>query len=214
MYIPGKYRELDPATIEQFIQANDFATLVSYDGQRPVATHLLVALQPGVGDTRYLNGHMARANPQWKTLHPDQEVLTIFAGPHTYISPRWYDHVNVPTWNYLMAHVYGKPRLITDPTELYAMLKRLVDKYEAGSGATPVYTLDTLPADFVEREFKALVAFQIEVTRIEASAKLSQNRNARDYANVIAELHQRPDENSQAVADAMAQRQAKLFGDG
>jgi transcriptional regulator len=211
MYIPRRYRELDQNTIQQFIRANDFATLVSFDGERPVATHLLLELQ-GEGDTLFLNGHMARANKQWRTLDPEQEVLAIFSGPHTYISPRWYNHVNVPTWNYMMIHVYGKPRLITEYDELHSMLKRLVDKYEANSGATPVYRVETLPEDFVEREIKAVAGFQIEVARIEASFKLSQNRDEQDYDTIITQLDNRADDHSLDVAQAMKQNRSKLFG--
>lgn len=209
MYIPKRYREFDRDLLEAFIHANGFATLITFDGTRPIATHLLMELQHGDGDTLYLNGHMARANKQWQTFTPTQEVLTIFSGPHTYISPRWYNHVNVPTWNYMMVHVYGIPRVITDYAELHAMLKRLVDKYEAHSGAVPPYQMEALPTDFVEREIKAIAGFQIEVTNIEASFKLSQNRDAQDYANIITELHKREDDNSQGVAEAMEKQQAR-----
>ncbi|MGD0612312.1 MAG: FMN-binding negative transcriptional regulator [Anaerolineales bacterium] len=214
MYIPKTYRELDQDTIEQFIRSNDFAMFISFDGERPVASHLLLEFQHGEGDTLYINGHMARANEQWRTFNPEQEVLAIFSGPHTYISPRWYDHVNVPTWDYLSIHVYGKPRLITDHAELHAMLSRLVDKYEANSGAKPSYHLETLPEDFVERQMNAIVGFQMQVTRIDTSFKLSQNRNERDYDNIIKELYKRTDDNSLGVAQAMQKKRSKLFGGG
>ena len=214
MYIPKIYHELDQDTVEQFIRSNGFAMLISFDGERPVASSLMLEFQHGKGDSIHINGHMARANRQWRTFNPEQEVLAIFSGQHTYISPRWYDHVNVPTWNYLSIHAYGKPRLIKDHVELHAMLSRLVDKYEANSGATPPYSLETLPEDFVEREMKAIVGFQMHVTRIEASFKLSQNRNEHDFDNIITELHRRPDDNSLAVAQSMQKKRSKLFGSG
>jgi transcriptional regulator len=175
---------------------------------------LILEFQHGEGDSIHINGHMAVANKQWRTFNPEQEVLAIFSGPHTYISPRWYDHVNVPTWNYLSIHVYGYPSLITDHAELHAMLSRLVDKYEANSGAIPTYRLETLPEDFVEREMNAIVGFQMQVTRLEASFKLSQNRNEQDYDNIITELNRRTDDNSLAVARAMQKKRSKLFGAG
>ena len=89
MYIPSRYRELAPDIIEQFLRDNDFATLVSFDGQQPVATHLLVNFDHRADETLVLNGHLARANQHWRTFEDRREVLTIFAGPHTYISPRW-----------------------------------------------------------------------------------------------------------------------------
>src|SRR5579859_235201 len=211
MYIPSRYKELDPEVIEQFLRANDFATLVSFDGQRPIATHLLVDFQHRADDALVLNGHMARANRQWRGFEAGQDVVTIFSGPHTYISPRWYNHTNVPTWNYMAVHVYGAPRLITEHDELYALLSRLVDKHEAHSGANPTYRMDSLPAEFAAQQMQAIVGFQIEITRMEASFKLSQNRDRESYDNVVTELYRRDDENSQAVADEMKRRRASLF---
>ena len=213
MYIPSRYRELDPAIIEQFLRANDFATLISTDGERLVATHLLVDLQHRDDGVVVLNGHMARANKQWRTFENNQEVLTIFSGPHTYISPRWYNHTNVPTWNYMAIHVTGTPRVITEHAELYSLLKRLVDKHEAGSGAVPPYRLESLPEDFAAKQMQAIVGFQIEVSRMDANFKLSQNRDQESYDNVVTELYRRTDHNSRAVADEMKQRRPKLFGE-
>jgi len=211
MYIPSRYKELDPDVLEQFLRANDFATLVSFDGQRPIATHLLVDFQHRADGALVLNGHMARANKQWRSFEAGQDVLTIFTGPHTYISPRWYNHVNVPTWNYMAVHVYGAPRVITEHDELYALLSRLVDKHEAGSGASPTYRMDSLPPEFAAQQMQAIVGFQIEITRMEASFKLSQNRDQESYDNVVTELYRRDDENSHAVADEMKQRRCSLF---
>jgi transcriptional regulator len=212
VYIPKLYKELDPETIAEFIRSNEFATLVSFDGERPVATHLLLGLESTDGNSMVLSGHMARANQQWHSFSAAQDVLAIFAGPHTYVSPRWYNHVNVPTWNYIAVHAYGRPRVITDHDELYRLLKKLVDEHEADSGAMPAYRLETLPEDFRERQMQAIVGFQIDVTRIEASYKLSQNRDQQSYDNVVTELYRRADDNSQAVADSMKSRRSKVFG--
>ncbi len=142
MYLPKLYEVTDPAVINAFIETHDFAILVSADENGlPVATHLPLELVVNEQGERYLYGHVARPNPQWRTLRPEQPVLAIFHGPHAYISPRWYDQPNVPTWNYLTVHVYGRPRLIEDSDELFGLLKRLVDRHEANSGASPVYQL-------------------------------------------------------------------------
>ena len=189
--------------ILEFIRQNDFASLVAYDGEKPVASHLLMEVLEE-GEELWINGHMSRANPLWKMFERNPEVLVIFQGPHTYISPMWYNHVNVPTWNYQSVHVYGKPRMITDQTESYGILKRLVDRYETN---TP-YKLETLPPDFVEKEMRGIAVFQIEVTRIEASFKLSQNWDDESYQSIVAHLEQRTDDLSQAVAQAMKQIRA------
>jgi transcriptional regulator len=200
MYIPRLYREENREKILEFLRQNDFATLVTYDGEKPVASHLLMGILEE-GDMLFVNGHMSRANPHWKTFDMNPEVLIIFQGAHTYISPTWYNHVNVPTWNYQSVHVYGKPRIITDYDESYVLLKRLVDRYESKSR----YHLESLPKDFVEKEIKGIVAFQIEVTKIEANYKLSQNRNDEDHANIISNLEARTDDLSHGVAEAMRQ---------
>ena len=200
MYIPKLYREEDKAKILEFIRQNDFAVLVTYDGEKPVASHLLMEMVEE-GEKIFINGHMSKANPHWKTFEKNPEVLVIFQGAHTYISPTWYNHVNVPTWNYQSIHIYGKPRLITEHDEAYALLKRLVDRYETNSH----YKMETLPQDFVEKEIKGIMAFQIEVTRIEANYKLSQNRKDEDHANIITQLEERTDDLSHRVAEAMRQ---------
>jgi transcriptional regulator len=198
MYIPKLYREEDRVKILDFIQQNDFATLITHDGEKPIASHLLMGIVEK-DEKLFVNGHMSRANPHWKTFEKNPEVLVIFQGPHTYISPTWYNHVNVPTWNYQSVHLYGKPRILTDDDEVYEILKRLIDRYESNSH----YQLESLPKDFVEKEIKGIVAFQIEVKRIEANYKLSQNRKDEDYANIIVKLDQRSDDLSHGVAEAM-----------
>jgi transcriptional regulator len=205
MYIPKLYREEDRVKILEFIQQNDFAALVSYDGEKPIASHLLMGILEE-GEKFFVNGHMSRANPHWKTFEMNPEVLVIFQGAHTYISPTWYNHVNVPTWNYQSVHVYGKPRIITDYDEAYELLKRLIDRYEVNSH----YQLESLPKDFVDKEIKGIVAFQIEVTRIEANYKLSQNRKDEDYANIIAQLEKREDDLSHGVAEAMRENRPEI----
>jgi transcriptional regulator len=205
MYIPKLYREEDRVKILDFIQQNDFATLITYDGQKPVASHLLMGIIEE-GETLFVNGHMSRANPHWKTFENNPEVLVIFQGPHTYISPTWYNHVNVPTWNYQSVHVYGRPRVITDYDEVYEILNGLIHRYESNSH----YRLQSLPKDFVEKEIKGIVAFQLEVTRIEANYKLSQNRKDEDYANIIVKLDERSDDLSHGVAEAMRDNRPEL----
>ena len=201
MYIPKLYREEDRAKILEFIRQNDFAVLVTHDGEKPVASHLLMEVGEE-GETLFINGHMSKANSHWKTFEKNSEVLVIFHGAHTYISPTWYNHVNVPTWNYQSIHVYGKPRIITEHDEAYSLLKRLVDRYETSGH----YKLETLPQDFVEKEIKGIVAFQVEVTRFEANYKLSQNRKDEDHANIINRLEERTDDFSREVAEAMRQQ--------
>jgi transcriptional regulator len=198
MYSPKLYREEDRQKIVEFMRQNEFATLVLFDGEKPVASHLLVEVAKD-GEQVNIYGHMSRANPLWKLFESNREALVIFQGPHTYISATWYDHVNVPTWNYISVHAYGRPSLVTDHDEMYALLSRLVERHEADH----IYRMETLPQDFVEKEMKGIAAFKIGVTRMEAAFKLSQNRNDTDYQNIMIELEKRADELSTQVAQAM-----------
>ncbi len=200
MYSPKHYRQEDRQKILEFIRQNEFATLVLYDGEKPVASHLMLEVKEE-GEQVTIYGHMSKANPLWKLFETNGEVLVIFQGAHTYISPTWYNHVNVPTWNYISAHAYGIPSLVTDHDEMYALLSRLVERHEAHSD----YRMETLPQDFAEKEMKGIAAFKIEVTRLEAAFKLSQNRSNEDHQNIIIELEKRPDEMSHQVAQAMRQ---------
>jgi len=202
MYIPKLYREEDREEILAFLKQNNFPALVTFDGERPVATHAPVdVVEDENGMTIY--GHMSRANQQWKTFD-GQEILLIFQGAHTYISPRWYEHVNVPTWNYKIVHVYGRVREIQGD-DLFLLLSRLVQNHESGTS----YRLEGLPQDFVQKEMKGIFGFAVDVTRIDAGYKLSQNRKDGDHENVVRELEKRGDEYSHEIAKSMRKQRGK-----
>ncbi len=211
MYIPKDFLVDDQEQISNFMQMNNFATLVSWGGERPVASHLLFEVVAGDRNELTLNCHMARANDQWRVFRPNQEVLVIFGGAHTYISPRWYSNTgNVPTWNYQAVHAYGVPEIVDDQDELYEMLTRLVDRYESNSGAVPEYHLDALPKELVLEKMKGIVGLRIQITRLEAKFKLSQNRSQPERENIIIELRKRGDENSGRIAAAMTETGRRL----
>jgi transcriptional regulator len=199
MYVSNYYREEDLKKVAAFIREHDFATLVlSVDGL-PIASHLLVEFETTPDGTWLVNGHMARANKLWRAFDSGKEVLVIFGGPNTYISPTWYNQLNVPTWNYIAVHLYGTPRVIDGGLELQEILARLINRYETKS----TYRMETLPPDFREKEMRGAIGFQVKVTRVEANFKLSQNRNDEDHANVIHQLEARGDEQSVAIAAEM-----------
>ncbi|HMZ43325.1 MAG TPA: FMN-binding negative transcriptional regulator [Anaerolineales bacterium] len=203
MHIPKLYREEDRELIVEFLKQNNFPALVTFDGEKPIATHLPVEITQTETAGLTIYSHMSKANPQWKSFG-GQEVLLIFQGAHTYISPRWYNHVNVPTWNYMMVHVYGKVRIV-EGDELYSLLGRLVRQHEVDSN----YRLESLPQDFVKKEMNGTVGFVVDVTRMDAGYKLSQNRNDEDHANIIRELEGRGDLNSMEVAEEMRKRKKR-----
>jgi len=150
-----------------------------------------------------LQGHVSRANQHWRLFEREERSLAIFAGPDAYVSPRWYDHVNVPTWNYVAVHVYGKTRVVNDPAELQALLKRLVDRYEGHVETPERYTIEKLPPDYLASQMKGIVGFEISVDEVQASFKLSQNRDEHNYSNVIGELQKSEDQAARGVAQEM-----------
>jgi transcriptional regulator len=197
LYIPKLYRQEDHGIIFDFVNRNNFPVLVSLTDGGLTGTHLPVEVSEQADGSWTIYSHMSRVNPQWKSFG-EQEVMFVFQGPHTYISPRWYKHVNVPTWNYMTAHLYGRVEML-EGEAFKRMLGRLVEKHEAHSS----YRMESLPAEFVEKEMRGTVGFAVKVTRIEAAYKLSQNRNDEDHANIVRELELRGDEESGRVAEAM-----------
>lgn len=200
MYTPRYAQNTDTQDIKEFIKQHGFGIIVSQLNQKLIATHIPLEF---TSDESKLVGHISRANPQWRNFDEQKEVLTIFSGPHAYISSSWYDHENVPTWNYIAAHVYGQIKIMDDD-ELYQSLKRLVDKYEATS-ENPA-AVEKMSPEYVRKSMQGLVGFQISITSIEASYKLSQNRDEKNHSRVIHELEKRNDPASLQVASEMKKR--------
>ncbi len=196
MYTPSYHKNQNEIELFEFIKQNGFAILVSQVDGKLWATHLPLILMPD----RKLVGHISRGNKQWRDLPNGEEVMVIFQGPHTYISSSWYDHENVPTWNYIAVHVYGKVRMQSEE-ELIDSLRQLTNKYEKDS-VNPV-SVDTMTKKFLHTEIRGTVGFEIAIERMEASYKLSQNRDEKNHTNIISELEKRGDENSVGVANKM-----------
>jgi transcriptional regulator len=203
MYIPKQFKETDLNAVKEFIAKHGFAILVSEVEGRPWATHIPLLLGVNEQGQDVLIGHISKANKQWKEFDRDKEVLAIFSGQHAYISSSWYDHENVPTWNYLAVHVYGRIKII-EGDELKRQLGKLVDKYESGM-QNPV-SVDCMSQDGVAKEMKGIVGFEIEITEVQAVAKLSQNRDEKNHQNIIEGLTQKGDADSLAIAKTMAER--------
>jgi transcriptional regulator len=200
MYVPAHFAESDLGKLHAAIEQYSFATLVSHAGGESFASHLPLLLERDAGPSGTLIGHMARANPQWRDA-AGQRVQAIFAGPHAYISPTWYEaEKTVPTWNYVAVHAYGRLELIVDLTDSEAVLRRTIEVYEA-SQPSP-WKLEESP-EFVARLTQQIVAFRIPIERIEGKWKLNQNHPPERRAKVIAVLELRPDENSREVARLM-----------
>jgi len=200
MYVPTSFKQENEETIWNFVRDYSFGTLVSLDGSQISACHIPFEVE-SFGDAYCLTGHIAKANDQRIQLENGSTVMATFLGPHAYISPTWYDHVNVPTWNYAAVHIYGRAEVINDRNEVVAFLTRMVDRYESGSERP--YRVDSLPDEFLDKFLPQIVVFRIVPSQVRAAFKLSQNRHEADFKNIIRELQKRGSETDRDLAKLM-----------
>ncbi|MFJ5749614.1 FMN-binding negative transcriptional regulator [Peribacillus frigoritolerans] len=197
MYIPKHFELKDEEIIYDFIEKYSFATLFSQHNGEPYATHLPLTLNKGESA---LYGHFARPNEQWKDIEY-QKVLAVFQGPHSYISPSWYETtMAVPTWNYVSIHLYGKMEIVEDQKVIFDSLNDMVKKYESPDSP---YNLIDLDSRFIEGMRKGIVAFKIKITKIEAKAKLSQNHPVERQELIIKNLENTSQQDNIQVASLM-----------
>ncbi|KIC89089.1 FMN-binding negative transcriptional regulator [Flavihumibacter sp. ZG627] len=183
MYIPKHFSEEDLSKILSFMKEFSFATIVSMQDSIPVATHLPFVLEERE-DKIILVAHFARANEQWKEID-QQTVLVIFSEPHAYISPGHYEtELNVPTWNYVAVHAYGKVEIIDDKQKTIEVLEKTIRNYEAGYEQQ----WSQLPEKYRDGMLKGIVAFEVTVTDLQAKYKLSQNRTEKERAAIMETL--------------------------
>ncbi len=202
MYIPSAFAEQRLDVLHAFLASQPFATLVTHGRHGLIASHVPVVLLPTRGELGTLQLHLARPNPQGDDLAAGAEALTIFSGPHGYISPTWYaTTIAVPTWNYIAVHAYGTAREMND-AELRDHLDALVSTYE--SSRPNGWHSGKLPADTLEKLCRAIVGFEIPIGRIEGKWKLGQNRTPADQSGAIKGLRVTGTPDDAALADWMA----------
>jgi transcriptional regulator len=199
MYIPKTFEVTDVSTLHEFIETYSFGTLVTVGGEQAIATRIPLILDRASGRHGTLLGHVARANPQWRSFDGNRQCLVMFDGPHAYVSPSWYaTSPAVPTWNYASVHVYGTARPIHDAEQLSALVDRLVSIYEAGM---PQPWSGELPVEFKAGMLKAIVGFAVEIDRIEGKFKLGQNRPVEDRIGTVVRLESSSDPAARALAE-------------
>lgn len=195
MYSPSYNRIEDRAELLAFMRANNFPILVTGSGGVLHASHLPVTVHEK-GAQIVIDMHMAKNNPQWKEFF-DDEVMVVFAGPHSYISPRWYEEQErVPTWNYTAVHAYGVPRIISNNKEKFDSQRRLIESLD------PEWLpkFDALRREYVDMMLEGIVNFAIPAARIETRWKLSQNRGRREMELIAAQLEKSADTGGRALA--------------
>ncbi|NGY06651.1 FMN-binding negative transcriptional regulator [Solimonas terrae] len=190
LYTPPSFAGGDRAAALRLIADRPFATLVTgVDGEEPHITHL-----PLLHDGEQLSGHMARANPHWRCFERGQTVA-IFHGPHAYVSPRWYETPagHVPTWNYAVVHVAGRPVLL-EAEDARRTIGELSARFD------PDFTAG---ARRLDQLLPSIVAFRMPIARLDAKFKMNQNRSSADRDGVIAALAASAVESDREVADWM-----------
>jgi len=191
MYVPRHFAEDDVAEMHALMRANPLATLVTHGPDGLNANHIPLLLAGG-----RLQGHVARANPLWQAGTVAGEVLVVFQGDDSYISPSGYatkaEHGKVvPTWNYAAVHAYGELRVIDDPRWIFAQISALTATNEA---ALPQpWAVTDAPADYIEKMLGAVVGIEITITRLLGKWKVSQNQPAVNQASLIAALEKAGD---------------------
>ncbi|HEV2252346.1 MAG TPA: FMN-binding negative transcriptional regulator [Streptosporangiaceae bacterium] len=214
MYIPAHFAAT-AAAVDELLAKHGAADLITLTDDGLLATMLPFAYEPSAGEHGALYGHVALNNDQWRKPARG-ESLAIVRGPDSYVSPSWYaakaEHGRVvPTWNYLTAHVYGQLLVHDDPTWVEDVVRRLTAKHETARLASPhqppAWSVDDAPRAFIEGQLRAIVGLELQITRIEAKAKLSQNRPVGDIVGVVDGLASRGDEPmASAVEHANAAR--------
>lgn len=200
MYTPDLYKDEDQESIRTFLKENSFGILINQTNGKLCATHIPIELEVNAEGKEILQGHISKLNTQAEGFTQNDQVLAVFTGPHSYISPSWYDHENVPTWNYVAVHVYGRIKIVDYETGV-EQLKKLVDKYEVNS-VNPVRVEEL--SEKTMREARGIFAFEIEIDEIQATKKLSQNRDDHNYKNIISELEKTKNPQSVALAQEMS----------
>jgi len=214
MYLPAHFAAGELDEIAAFVDRAGAADLVTFDGTRPVSTLLPVIWdRPDRSDGQdgRLIGHMARSNPQWRTVAPGVDALAIVHGPQAYISPSWYESTRehgrtVPTWNYTTVHFTGPVTFHREAGWLRDVVTRLTDRHEAGREGR--WWVSDAPEQFIAGQLRAIVGVELRIERIEAKNKLSQNRTPQDRAGVVAALETEPGPGARAIAALMAERES------
>jgi len=206
MYVPDPFALHDQAAIADLLRRHSFALLVTAADGAPQASHLPFLYDPGRGAKGTLTAHLARANPQAAELErlatEGGEALVVFRGPHAYVSPRWYGAAPaVPTWNYLAVHAYGTPEIVAEPARVRAIIERLIATHE--SGLAEPWSLDGLTDSYVAAMLRGIVAFEIPVARLDAKAKLNQNKPAEERLAAAAALRETGGAQAREVAALM-----------
>ena len=182
MHTPEEFLGRNVSQAQAAIDELRFATIYT-SAPGPEASHLPLLLDRSRGKFGTLVGHLAKRNPQWRNLTPQTEVLAVFLGPSAYVSPTWYaTRPRVPTWNYVTVHARCVPTLVVERTALREMVMEL-----SGVMEHPDTDWQADP-DYVDSLLGGIVGFHLEIVRLDAQFRLSQQNEPDDRRRVHAAL--------------------------
>lgn len=204
MYVPRHFEETRVEVLHDLIRRHPFGALVAMTSQGLQASHVPFELDPEPAPHGTLRCHVAKANPLWRELAADVQALVIFQGAHGYISPAWYpakqEHGKVvPTWNYIVVHCYGSPKVVHDAAWLRRMVGDLTNRNEQRRADR--WKVEDAPDDYVDKMLTAIVGIEIPVARAIGKWKLSQNRSVADRQGVVAGLSKETAEEASMSAE-------------
>ena len=204
MYVPKLNQMEDRAALLGYMRTYSFAALASAGPAGLMATHLPFVVEEHEGRITLL-AHMAKANPQWRDFAAGADAMAIFMQPHAYVSPRLYDsRQNVPTWNYVAVHAYGRPVLIEERAAKIELQKKLIRQVDAAY----LLQMDELPQNYLDAKLAAIVSFSLEVTRIDARYKLSQDKSPAERERIARALESGGDSVAGETARLMREQKA------
>ena len=209
MYIPPSFAIDDIERVAEFVAAVGAADIVTFDGEQPISSLVPVIWDRSTGAHGRLLAHLSIANNQWRTTRTDLRALAIVHGPQAYVSPSWYpsklEHGRaVPTWNYVAVHFTGQVAFHPEPEWLRDIVTRLTDKHEMGRADR--WHVTDAPDSYIEGQLRGIVGVELLIERVEAKAKLSQNRSEADQAGAVDGLRAESTATAGEIADWMEHR--------
>lgn len=171
----------------RFARDRAFGTLaVNADGG-PLLSHIPFVISP---DASSIELHLVRSNPIAQLARKPLEAVIAVTGSDSYLSPDWYEvDDQVPTWNYVAVHIRGVLHPMKHE-DMHGVLERLSAEMESRLAPKKPWVSDKMDQDIYERMQRQILPFNMQVSSIDGTWKLSQNK---------------PDEVRLRAADAVAE---------
>lgn len=203
MYVPKHFEETDIPILHALMRSNPLGAWVTQSEGELLVNHIPFLIDASRGDYGTLVGHVARANPVWRSFSTEATSVVIFQGVQAYITPSWYpgkavDGKAVPTWNYAVVHAHGIPLAIEDHHWLLHHVSQQAEVREAGE--TIPWKVSDAPTEYIEKALRAIVGIEIPITELVGKWKVSQNRATPDKLGTVAGLLERGDAQSVGMA--------------